>query len=476
MKLEKREGTTERTILTGMVVSTSVLSRIALKWKSEGLFRSTLSNIVGGWCVKYFQRHSKAPGKDVVNLFSRWAQDREGDQDTVKLVQKYLESLSGEYSRLRKSINSEFVLDLAGEHFNSVYLEKLGEYIQGCKDSGKVEDAWKKVQQAHKVEIGVGAGIDVFQNAAEMRDSIEGQQDSVLFRYPGALGRFFGDSLEREGFLAFLGPEKRGKTWWLIDLAWRAMLQRKRVAFFEVGDLSKKQLLRRFYTRALGRPLKQTREGRHVLYPTDLVLAESEGPAKAQYDVKTMTRQYDEPATWMEVQRAMKRIQDDRIRSDSSYLRCSIHPNSSINVAGLRSIIDEWMIDNWIPEVIVIDYADILAQPTGFRGESRDAVNDNWKAMRRMSQELHGLVVTATQANAASYTSDQLGMSNFSEDKRKFSHVTGMIGINQTNPEKVIGVQRLNWLVLREDEFIVTQEVAVAGCLAIANPALRSIM
>ena len=36
--------------------------------------------------------------------------------------------------------------------------------------------------------------------------------------------------------------------------------------------------------------------------------------------------------------------------------------------------------------------------------------------------------------------------------KGDFAHVTGMIGINQTYEEKKNGIQRLNWIVRREDE------------------------
>ena len=50
--------------------------------------------------------------------------------------------------------------------------------------------------------------------------------------------------------------EKRGKTFWLIDMAWRGMLQRKKVAFFATGDMSQRQMMRRFIARAAKRPFK----------------------------------------------------------------------------------------------------------------------------------------------------------------------------------------------------------------------------
>jgi hypothetical protein len=83
-------------------------------------------------------------------------------------------------------------------------------------------------------------------------------------------------------------------------------------------------------------------------------------------------------------------------------------------------------------------------------------------------------VVTATQTDADSYDAKVLKRGNFSEDKRKYAHVTGMVGINQTDREKAEGLYRLNWVVLRELEFSESKCVWTAGCLAIGNPAIVS--
>ena len=52
--------------------------------------------------------------------------------------------------------------------------------------------------------------------------------------------------------------------------------------------------------------------------------------------------------------------------------------------------------------------------------------------------------------------------------------MTGMVGINATEKEKDRGITRLNWVVLREKAFSSYRCVYVAGCLAIAHPAIKS--
>jgi hypothetical protein len=127
-----------------------------------------------------------------------------------------------------------------------------------------------------------------------------------------------------------------------------------------------------------------------------------------------------------------------------------------------------------VPDVIVIDYADLLAPMPGYAHDSQDQIDMAWKTMRSISQQLHCCVVTATQSSAASYYADTLDKTHFSRDKRKFAHVTAMFGLNQTKDEKRLGVMRFNWLQFREAEFDEDKCVHVAGCLGLANPCMFS--
>jgi len=139
----------------------------------------------------------------------------------------------------------------------------------------------------------------------------------------------------------------------------------------------------------------------------------------------------------------------------------------------IQETIENWTREDWVPDVIIIDYADILLM-NGAGLEGRDLINDTWKKLRALSQKFHCLVVTATQADASSYDATIITKKNFSEDKRKIAHVTGMIGLNQSPEEKELGVMRLNWLKVRDEAFSENKCVFVAGCLSIANPAIRS--
>lgn len=468
MKVQENEKRSNAMlVLTGMIVNDEVCSRIAVKWEKRGLFFSPWENLVGGWCVRYNNKHHKAPGEHIEHLFNEWTSNGKCDRVTVKAVEKFLGHLSGEYSRRKKGINPAFTLDVAGNLFNEIKATRFTEDMLSKINAGEAPEFWGEIQRIRQIDLGRGSRIRVLQDRSKMWDAIQHKGSEILVKYPGPLGEFFGDNLARDSFVAFLAPPKRGKTWWLLDLAWRAMLNRNKVAFFQIGDLSEHQIVRRFAIRALARPLK---EGKTWQLPISI---------KRNKSVITVEREDHKTQNGLsrnEIDRRLDKIIADKIRDDCSYLDLSVHPNSSINIDGIRNVLKEWnKEDGYLPDVIVIDYADILAIPTGFRGESRDGVNENWKGMRRLSQELHCLVVTATQGNALSFETETLSLKNFSEDRRKFDHVTAMYGINQTAKEKLKGLARLNPLVVREDEFHIGKPVYVTPCLSIANPAVRSL-
>ena len=157
------------------------------------------------------------------------------------------------------------------------------------------------------------------------------------------------------------------------------------------------------------------------------------------------------------------------LSQNHSYFLVSVHPTASVRVSDIDAILSRWEIErNFVPDVIIVDYADILA-PENSRLQLRDQMNETWASLRRLSQERRCLVLVPTQASAKSYQKSLQTMTEFSEDKRKMAHVTGMLGLNQTEQEKPLGIMRLNWIVLRESPYSVRQCLFVAQCLALGR-------
>ena len=145
------------------------------------------------------------------------------------------------------------------------------------------------------------------------------------------------------------------------------------------------------------------------------------------------------------------------------YFKLSTHANDTLSIKEIKALLDIWeKQDDFIPALVIIDYADLLI-PEDFRMEYRHQQNQIWKGLRNISQVRDCLVVTATQTDADSYNQYRLKMKNYSEDKRKYGHVTAMFGLNQDpkDREKEIGLMRINEIVLREGAFSNVNEVTV---------------
>lgn len=471
LRTERRDGSPERRVLIGMVMTRRVLGPIAEKWHAGvGLFASKWGNLIAGWCVSHYRKYHRAPGPSITHYFEAWAEAAQ-DRETIDAVESFLAGLSDEAERIRDSISPDHLLDMAKDLFEKVHLNDLMGRVAAHIERGEVERAREVVDRSRKIEIGTGAGVNVLTAEEAVAAAFEKRSEAIV-EYPGAAGNFFrgvcdggyggGAALCRDAFISFMAPEKRGKSFWLGDLAFRAVEQDRNVAYFEVGDMSQDQVIRRIAARASCRPINHCR----YEYPLSI---ESQGGRNLP-NIETDYRTEVHGLSSDEAIEELRRIGEKR---GQSRFKLSCHPNSSISVSGIEGILEGWSRDDWRPDVVVIDYADILAGLNS-REEPRDQINSTWKALRGLSQRHHCLVVTATQADSASYDQWILSRKNFSEDKRKYAHVTGMVGINQVSAEKDKGVFRLNWIMLRELDFSESKCLWTASCLAVANPCVVS--
>jgi len=311
-----------------------------------------------------------------------------------------------------------------------------------------------------------------------------------------------------------MGPEKRGKTFILLEITIRSLMSGCNAIFFQAGDMSESQQLRRLavyltkwparekYCKGLWIPTLDclynqldtcTRKERECddgpfagldlkeIAFADLVKAakESEAYYKPCRNCQKMKgapwlkwqQPFQRPLSWKDAYKAARTFYKKYKRN----LKISTHANETLSIHEMNTILNTLeRQEGFIPDVIVIDYADILAPDPDMPKEFRHKENKIWQRLRRLSQERHCLVVTATQTDAKSAEKELLGRMDFSEDKRKYAHVTAMYGLNQTDNEKKIGVMRFNEIVIREDDFSVNSQVKVLQRLQIGKPFIGS--
>lgn len=467
MRVSRRyKGNEERQILAAMIIHGEVLERIVSHLRDEKKpFRSKWSNVIARWCVDYFTQYKKAPYKSIQNLFTQYAASAT-DNEAVETIEGFLSGLSEEYGtgkNARDNINADFVVDLASTYFRRVKLERIHTEIEGALTKNDVAFAEEILRSYEPVAFGAADWIDPT-SPEVVAAALKRKEQKPLIFFRGDMERFLTPHFERGSFISFVGPEKRGKSYWLMEVVWMAWLQRRRVLYYVIGDMSQDEVMTRLITRAIHRPLKAGR----VLRPVKL--KKSEGKA----EVDREEREFSEDVSVPLAVKTMKKILA-RTGSSQSRLKLRCVGGSTLKASDIEQDVKNFAREGWVPDLVVADYADLLEPEDSTRTwDYRHQINESWKIMRRIALEGHLLFVTATQAAASSYGANTIKKSDFSEDKRKNAHVSGMLGINQTVEEKAEGLYRLNWVFLRDGRWTESQVCWTAGSLDLACPCILS--
>jgi len=501
----------ERRIITGLVVSDDYIREIHKIYRPR-LLESVTARQLAAWCLEYFERYNKAPSRDIEGIFNSKIKDL--PEERIEDIEEILESLSEEYER--QQFNAHYLLDQTQNYFKERHLKLFSEEIQAALVDGNLTEAERLASSYATITKDEGSFVDPFTDRERIKQAFESQAEPLI-RFPKALGEFWNSQLTRDAFVAFLGPEKRGKTWMLMEMALRGLKSGCNVVFFQAGDMSEAQQIRRIcihlakrsdrerYCGGLYIPtvdciynqtdtcdreerecdfgiFEEGRDLRDKQRPTfeELVKAFKQNPDyRPCFNCKHIKgtpwlkwRDPVQPLSWKEAYRTARKFRKKHPKA----FKLVTYPNEALSVLEIRSLLDTWeRQEGFVPDLIVVDYADILdPDPDCKRLQSRDQHNKIWQRLRRLSQERHCLVVTATQAAASSYDRDVLKRGDFSEDKRKYAHVTAMYGLNQTDEEKKIGIMRLNEMVVRDDEFNITRQVRLLQRLEIGRPFLGS--
>lgn len=515
----------ERKIVIGFIVSTEFIQRIRPIWETRFL-ESTTAQKLASWCVEYFDEFNEAPGKNIETIY--FDRLRAGDipKDVAEDMEDLMQGLSEEYE---ESFNAKFILKRAQKYFSERHLELHLDQIQGLKDSGRPESIAEAARLAASYR---GITFEVFEDQdlsdpsvlVKVENAFLAKSEPVL-QYPGALGDFWNHHMVRGGFIGILAREKLGKTFLLLDMGIRAVRQKSKVAFFQAGDMTEAAQLLRTSSYLSKKPIHRKYCGvvyspvvdciRNQLDTCDKRERESDfGPFAGDSDLteknlrEKITREkiieaykrdpdygacrnckefHRKPLGVPWVKRAVvkepvevveaKRLFQKFFVEGKKRLRISTHANGTLSMEQIDQILDRWYReDGFVADMILIDYADIMI--TQKENDFRHKQNRIWMDGRRLSQERNALVVLPTQADAQSYKTTTLRLSNFSEDKRKYAHVTAMYGLNQDKEnlsrEKKLGVMRVNELVIREGAFDTHSQVTVLQNLNLGRPYLGS--
>lgn len=512
------DSSIERRIVIGLITSTDFIKQIREIY-SVRFIESVMAKRLSTWCMEYFDKYNKAPGKNIEGIYFEKLKNGLPKDIAEEIEEDILPDLSEEF--IKNPADVTYLTDQTISYFSERHLDLHSDEVKALLSQGKIIEAERLASSYKPLAKNISKPVDF--SSPEALDNVElafAENQEPLIKYPKQLGKFWNHQLVRGGFVALMASEKRGKSYWLMDMVTRSVRQGIRVAFFQAGDMTEGQQIRRFCMHLAKKSDQPKYCGIHYQPIRDCVHNQrntcdkkerecsfgvfqdlSEDQVRRELTIEQLREAYDNNpdyipcwnckdyltypwgSVWLEkvdtgpalgVTEA-KRVFEDYFIKNHRQLMLSTHPNNTLSVKQIEALLDTWEKQyDFIADLIVIDYADLLVPDTKL--EFRHQQNEIWKNLRSLSQDRHALVVTVTQADASSYDSTTLKLKNFSEDKRKYAHVTAMYGLNQDpkSREKKIGIMRINELVVREGYFDSTNVCYVLQNLSRGQPYLSS--
>jgi len=225
----------ERRIITGLIVSKDYHERVQRIW-NPSLLESPELRTIAEWCVGYYKKYQKAPDSNIQSIYIEQLKAGKMSRADAQYIEELLQDLSDEYGR-DTQFNSAYLYDQTIRYFKAQELDQHNREVKTLVDAGQVEEAERLIQSyspAVKDDTDIGIELSSKEIFERIDRAFSETGQRVVF-YPGALGEMWNDHLIRGGFFTLLAPEKRGKTFMLLEIALRAIRQRANVAFFEAG-------------------------------------------------------------------------------------------------------------------------------------------------------------------------------------------------------------------------------------------------
>jgi hypothetical protein len=493
-----------------MITSTTFLEQ-TVGWYREDYFED-YAQVIAGWVVRYFDEYREAPGATIQNIYTV---EKDNLPPALAVnVATYLTNLSTAHQGAQP--NERYLLDTAQQYFKRKGYERMFTTGRELLKAGRVDEAIALHDDFRSVVRATSNWENPF-DPKVIRDHFREPDTSYqVLEYRGALGRMIGP-LERNWLVAFMGPMKRGKSFWCEESIFAGLAGRKKVAYINL-EMPNRTVRSREYKRITALPDKMgryiipqfdcqlnqygvcnlsTRTGAGALIAADAITApeyvvghpwqvctwcrDNAGALLSAGEVNTFAA-----GVWYSHTNKMDlRVADALREADSLQMLCGdslrqiTYPAYSATVDDVRRDIDELIYAHkFYPDIVVLDYADILGSEQSYNQE-RHRLDNIWKRLKQAAGEMDALWITATQTNRKGLekmSGSAAKMKNVSqvdtaEDIRKMAHVDAMFAINRGDHE--LHYTRMSHLANRHRD-VSPQQVVVLHQLELGLPYMDS--
>jgi hypothetical protein len=495
-RLHKIDRDIEKRLLTGLIMSDKVTEKL-LPFLQKEVLELDVSKEIVSWIKDYHSRYKKAPKGHIRDLFLTAKQKLR--PQVIEEIEQFLSKLSEEY--LTDSgpggINEDFIIDRGLQYLRERHMRTMIGEVSSLLEVGEVEKAEKIAEGRKSIILKTDYRWVKPLDDLKYLNAVFDELENPLFTLKGQLGELIGP-FYRKWLVGVMGPFKRGKTWDLQDIGVDAVLSGLRVAFSSLEMEDKHQSVR-LYSQVgqLGevemvheipcfdccsnqddsciKRIRIRNEGR----PEKFQPNQSYRPCTACRGIKKEEKDFlatswfileeHEALTRETARREVSRLKE---MAGSNLLRMISYPAFSATLTDVEDDLDRLEVqEGFIPDVIIIDYADILA-PEDKRKEHRHQIDEIWKRLKGMAFSRSCLVVSGSQGNRASADKKTLDEKDIAEEARKLAHADVWLGLNQDQQEKERGVWRIGVMEHRWKKFNKRRQLMALQKFEIGQPIL----
>ena len=461
MKVKKIDLSIERSIIIYMITSSQFLREIAQAVKPDQ-FESFYAQTVSSWILEYWEQFKEPPGKHIQDIYAQ-KQRSIRDEDQLETISDFLRSISQEYEKTER-VNIEYLLEQSISYLKirslKITQEKLEKAILD-KDHVKGEQVLANYRRVGTVR---GKGVALLTDAGPVSDAFI-LEDDLMFKFSGALGEVIG-YFTRGDLVSYLAAAKKGKSWWQWYTIQQAAARGYKSVIFNL-EIVENQYIRRAWQSMVGAP---KRSG--VIKIPYFEEIENEKKTSSQnlmwtVRLRSENREQVNAGLIKKQQKSLKR----QFRSGD--IRIITLPANSATIGDLEAHLDNLLYyDNFIPDAIGVDSADLIVPEKKYGVEKRHQLNGIWTNLRRIAQERKALLVTASHAGRKAFKKDA-DETDIVEDISKIGHVGKMISLNQSPEDRRRRIIRVKSLAER-DEFCSVDTALVLQCLDIGKVCMDS--
>jgi len=495
----------ENSLLMAFIIDDYFCKEIVPITKVE-YFSGIYSQIVLKWVLRYYQKWKKAPKFHIQDIFNS---EKENLSDSiVENIELFLQDLSDRYSSKfsKEKFNSEYFIEKAKFYFKKQGLTNIIIRVANYLENGRLDEAEIELTKSKKIITETSTRWKYPFLDTDFIDRVVNPELSYLYQFEGKLGELVGP-LKRGWLIGFMGPRKRGKSFFLDELAILTAMSGLKTLFIslEMGD---EEVSSRYIQRIMAGSIEDRsskkkipvfdclrnqkgtcslpyRTNRKKLFTSDEMIIPKSKELEGYFPCTACRDKNDnyQASVWYEEQEVRRVYTSSVIKKVEALNQCFglgknlvliAYPAYSASLSDISMDLQRLEdYEGFVPDVIIIDYSDIL-KPEGKSIKDRDTTDVIWMEMKSMAASRKCLVATATQSNRKSSETRNVKSTDVSEDIRKMNHVDIMLSINQLESEKLLDFVRIGVSAHRHRKFVETKHVIVLQQLEIGQVLLDS--